>query len=291
MSIRLSVIVPCHNAVETVGEQLEALAGQEWSERWEVIISDNGASEGLGAVVDRYRESLPAISVVDSSDRRGPGYARNVGARAAKGDAFLFCDADDQVAPGWLAAMGDALSKFDFVTSRLDFEKLNPPRVARTFRHHPQRQELQRVRYPPYLARSGASGLGVKRALHEVVRGFDESLRANEDTDYCFRIQLLGTDLQFVPDALIHIRARESLGTAFHQARIWAETNVLLYKRYGLRDTKPSSSWKRYAGNWGQLVRHLSEIRSASTRHRWVWSLGWQVGLMQGSLRYFAPPT
>jgi hypothetical protein len=52
---------------------------------------------------------------------------KNVGVLAATGDAFLFCDVDDEVAPGWLAAMGEAVFRHDFVTCRLDSEKLNAP--------------------------------------------------------------------------------------------------------------------------------------------------------------------
>ncbi|HET9225168.1 MAG TPA: glycosyltransferase, partial [Thermoanaerobaculia bacterium] len=43
---KLSVVIPCLNAEATLGDQLEALAGQGWSGEWEVIVADNGSTDG-----------------------------------------------------------------------------------------------------------------------------------------------------------------------------------------------------------------------------------------------------
>ena len=220
--MRLSVIIPCLNAANTIGGQLEALANQDWSEPWEVIVADNGSTDDSVRIVERFRERVPKLRTVDSSDRRGAAYARNVGAQAATGEAFVFCDADDEVGPGWLAAMGEALCKHDFVANRMNFEKLNAPWVAKVFKNHPQTNGLQRVWYPPYLLHAGGGGLGIKRSLHESIGGFDESLMRLMDTDYCFRVQHAGTKLHFVPNALMHVRCQEDAKARFHQARLWA---------------------------------------------------------------------
>ncbi|HKV06504.1 MAG TPA: glycosyltransferase family A protein, partial [Thermoanaerobaculia bacterium] len=130
--LKLSVVIPCLNAADTLGVQLEALAGQSWPGEWEVIVADNGSTDGSREVVERYRDRLPNLRLVDASDKRGQAHARNVGAAAATGEAFLFCDADDEVAPGWLAALGRVLEDREFVACRYDNEKLNPEWVRRT---------------------------------------------------------------------------------------------------------------------------------------------------------------
>jgi glycosyltransferase involved in cell wall biosynthesis len=41
MEPRLTVVVPCLNAAETIGGQLDALARQQMPEPWEVVLVDN----------------------------------------------------------------------------------------------------------------------------------------------------------------------------------------------------------------------------------------------------------
>ena len=283
--MKLCVIIPCLNAAETIGTQLEALGNQSCSRPWEVIVSDNGSTDGTIAIVERYRRHLQNLRVVVASGRRGSSHARNIGAQAAIGDALAYCDADDEVAPGWLAAMFDALSKYDFVASRFDFGKLNQE-VARKDYKHVQQDGVQKVWYPPYLPHAGCSGLGIRRSLHEAIGGFDETLRVLEDTDYCFRVQLAGWNLNFAPDAIVHIRLPTTMRRAFVQSHRWAKYNVLLYKRYRPPGVWISQLWKRYARGWKRLARRLPHLRQKGTRAEWVRLLGRQAGRLEGSLRY-----
>lgn len=117
--MKLSVILPCFNGADTIAVQLEALANQQWSEPWEVIVSNNGSTDESMAIVERYRNRLPNLLIVDAhappEPRRGVTHSYNTDIKAATGDAFVFCEADDEVAPGWLTAMGEALKHYDFV--------------------------------------------------------------------------------------------------------------------------------------------------------------------------------
>jgi glycosyltransferase involved in cell wall biosynthesis len=288
--MKLSVIIPCINAAGTIATQLEALAKQEWSEPWEIIVSNNGSSDGTLSIVEQYRKRLPNLRVVDSSDIRGSAHARNVGAQAAKGETLAFCDADDEVAPGWVAAIGEALMSHDFVASRMDFDKLNQGRVLEAFRDHPQKYGLQRIWYPPHLLHAGGSGLGVKRSLHETVGGFDESLMRLVDTDYCFRIQLSGVELHFVQNAIVYVRLKDNLRGFFKQACLWAEYNVLMYKRYGVSGKYEAWRWKWYIKECENLFRSLSQIRSKREVGNWIWRFSWNIGRLKGSIKHRVPP-
>ena len=228
--MKLSIVIPFHNAADTLADQLEALAQQQWQGTWEVILADNGSTDDWRPIVERYRHRLPDLQIVDASDRRGAAHAMNLGAGAAAGDALLFCDADDAVGEGWLAAMAAALAQHDFVAPRFDMERLNPGWVYAS-QSNPQVEGLQQYRYPPFLPHAGGSGLSVKRSLFEAVGGFDESLYL-EDTDFCWRAQLAGASLHFEPNAVIHVRFRPTTRRIYQQARTWGEGNVVLYKKY-----------------------------------------------------------
>lgn len=230
--MKLSVIIPCYNAGATIAEQLEAFVVQQWSESWEIIISNNGSTDTTLDIVEQYRERLPNMRIVDSSEKKGAAYAMNVGAKAAKGDALAICDADDVVAPGWVAAIGEALEQYEMVASRFDYEKLNGDWSQRNHKWLSQQKGLPKTRFHPHLLFAGCCGLGMRRELHEALGGFDESIPVLFDPDYCFRAQLRGAKIEFVPEALVHIRNRTKLSRAFSQARVWGRYNVLLYKRY-----------------------------------------------------------
>ncbi len=287
---KLSVVVACYNAEATIEAQLAALARQECERPWEVIVADNGSTDGSMEKVRTYQEVIPELKIVDASTRRGPAHARNVGARAASGDALLFCDADDEVAPEWVAALGDALDEHDFVASRMDSEKLSTPRSLEAKGNRRQQDGLIQYTYVPYLPFAGACGLGIRRAVHEAVGGFDEEMRYLEDCDYCWRVQLTGVKLHFVPEALVHIRHRDIGPGWYRQAQNWGEYNVHLLKRYQTRGM-PKPSWKDGWRLWKRLIKRVPDLHRQSTRDKWLWSFGYRVGHLRGSLkhRFFAP--
>jgi glycosyltransferase involved in cell wall biosynthesis len=282
--MKLSVILPCLNEEECLGNQLEALANQLWGEPWEVIVVDNGSTDRSLAIAESYRRRLPNLRIADASDQRGQAHALNIGARAAIADALAFCDADDEVAPGWIAAIGKALTEYDFVACRFETEKLNPPWI-RAQRGSPQQDGVQQYREPPYLPHAGSGSIGIKRKLHEAIGGFDESMPVLFDTDYCFRIQLAGTKLNFVPDAVTHLRYRNTIAGIFRQAHTWGKYNVLIYKKYRAFGM-PQLSWKDGVSAWVHLIRRLPRIRSKANMARWLWQFAWRLGRLQGCIKY-----
>jgi glycosyltransferase involved in cell wall biosynthesis len=286
--MKLSVIIPCVNAAKTIGAQLDALRRQEWRDDWEVIIADNGSIDATLSVIREKSQGLPCVQVVDASDCRGSAHARNVGALFARGESLVFCDADDEVGAGWLSAIGAALGDHAFVASRMDVDKLNPAWIAARLRN-PQGAGLQKVAYPPYLCHAGGSGLGIRRAIHDRVGGFDVSLPRLQDTDYCFRVQRLGIRLYFAADAVVHVRYSSKPASLFRQARLWAEYNELMYRRYGGGERLPHP-WAAYVQTWRDLICCMPRAFHKETRAAWVKTLGTQIGLLQGMIRFRVPP-
>lgn len=289
--MELSVIIPCYNAAETIAVQLDALAQQEWSGSWEIIFANNNSTDASAQIAMKYKEDqLPQLRIIDASSRQGQPYALNVGAKAAAGSSLAFCDADDEVGAGWVAAMGEALRKYDFVACRMDTKKLNPWLQGQ--QGHSQEYGLQQIWYPPYLSHAGGGSLGVKHRLFEKVGGFDESLPYLHDTDFCFKLQQLGTELHFVPDALVHIRYRSTLFRVFRQSRNYAEYNVLLSKRYcaGSPEKNSAKWWMIYLADWWKVIRRLPALRNKRNCYWWMWRIGRQIGRLHGSVKYWTPP-
>jgi glycosyltransferase involved in cell wall biosynthesis len=283
--LKLSVVIPCLNAEATIGGQLAALCGQSWPGEWEVIVADNGSRDRSREIVESYRGRLSGLQLVDASDRKGQARARNLGAAAATGDALLFCDADDEVAPGWLEALGHALAVHEFVACRYDNETLNPAWTRRTHLN-PQRDGLTSYDYPPFLPHAGGGGLAVRRRVHEEVGGFDETLPALEDTDYCWRIQLAGHGFHFVPEAVVRIRHRHDPASIYRQGVSYGKHNVLIYQRYQGRGM-PRLGVLPGLLRWGKLILKTPwMLLTREGRARWLWQLGWRVGRIRGCWEY-----
>ncbi|MEA2347951.1 MAG: hypothetical protein QOG62_1738 [Thermoleophilaceae bacterium] len=104
-----SVIIPAHNAADTIGATLDALAAQEGAGEFEVIVVDDASTDSTPDLV----ESHPLPTLVRQPTGMGPAKARNRGAQAATGEVLAFTDADCVPSPGWLAAGMAALEHAD----------------------------------------------------------------------------------------------------------------------------------------------------------------------------------
>ncbi|MFH7029226.1 MAG: glycosyltransferase [Heteroscytonema crispum UTEX LB 1556] len=285
--MKLSVIIPCFNAERTIAAQLEALANQHWSEPWEVIISDGGSSDRTTAIAEQYREKLPNLRIVDSGDRRGAAHGRNVGALFAASEALAFCEADDEVGPGWVAVMGEALREYDFVAGYCDLKKLNQPWAikARTGGQLLDGWEDGILRDNSFVKYPIAGGytVGIKRSVHEAIGGFDESIIIGDDVDYSWRVQLAGTKLHYIANLKIHYRLRHTLAGIYRQAYGYGRSSFCLYNKYlplGI-----------YSGllpdgrlDWKLLLKDLVKIRSKEHLAAWLWKVGYERGYKQGEV-------
>jgi GT2 family glycosyltransferase len=101
---RVSVVVPCHDMAATLAETLASVAAQELDGDIEIIVVDDGSTDGSGELA----ASLGA-TVLRQSASGHPAHARNTGFAAAAAPYVLPLDADDLLDPGFLAATVAAL--------------------------------------------------------------------------------------------------------------------------------------------------------------------------------------
>jgi O-antigen/teichoic acid export membrane protein/glycosyltransferase involved in cell wall biosynthesis len=283
--VELSVVIPARDAASTIGAQLESLARQDWTGSWEVVVVDNGSTDDTVAIVEQFADRLPAVRIVSAPGRSSIPYARNRGVEAARGRLIAFCDADDQVGEGWLAAVAAALARYGAVGTPRDHERLNEAWV-RASREPPPADAFHKNWYPPYLPHTAAGGMAVHRELHEAIGGFDESLSSCEDNDYCFRLQLRGVELGTVQGAVYHYRFRDTIGGIFRQAYWYSEQNARVQRMYRTRDAELPRRWTWPVKNLPALLKALPGVVRKGGRARFAWLLGWELGRLRGSIRH-----
>lgn len=178
---QLSVVIPTRDRHRLVERALAALAAQEDAPPFEVVVVDDGSTDGTVAALHGMAATLPyRLTVVASAAPTGPAGARNRGWRAAVADAVLFTDDDCVPGPHWVRHMADGLAEADIV-------------VGRT---RPPPDQLGHIGpFSSYLdmdhdGRFSTCNVGYRRAVLRALDGFDaEHFRYpnGEDTDLGLR--------------------------------------------------------------------------------------------------------
>lgn len=207
---RLSIIIPACNAADTLGETIERLSTQSFSQ-WEALIVDNGSTDGTAAVAARLAAADPRLRVLHR-DQRGVSAARNAGIAAAQADWLLFLDADDWLADGALARM------FAEIDADPSVEFVHAAWVRSYPDGHLGQVEGRLPEVPLFEVFSRMNPCAihaclVRKAVVEAVGGFDPSLTACEDWDLWHRIARTGVRARAIPDVLAIYRQRPNSAT------------------------------------------------------------------------------
>jgi glycosyltransferase involved in cell wall biosynthesis len=283
----LTVVLCVHNGAATIARQLDALARQRWDAPWEVLVVDNASTDDTHRIVTDFAATDPRFRVVDAPHRLGLSYARNVGAANARAPAIAFCDDDDLVGDGWVAAMGTALREHAVVACRFDWQDAaaaEPVPVAGT----PVGAGFQAQRVEQMFGLPVAAGVGGwQRWLWDALGGNDESLTwTGEDFDMSIRAYLEhGVRPHFEPDAVYHVVRREGARATFRQARAYGRASVTLFARYGRERADRPAELRRALRSWLWLARHVGDVRDARRGKRWARQAGLRLGRLEQSIR------
>lgn len=280
-AVAVSVVIAAHNAEATLGEQMSALLAQDWDSNWEILVVDNASTDSTAQLVQRVIATSSRVRLVEASDGRGPAYARNVGADHALGRSLAFCDADDLVAPGWIAAMGTALSVSPFVAGPVELDRLNPPWLAAS---RGATGTATLAWFDERFPFASSCNLGIDRALFLESGGFDETLHVGEDIELSMRLSINGVELVFASGALVHYRFRPTMWATFDRAIAYGAARPVIAERWRALGGAAVSRRKGLR-NWAWLIRHVGELCSRAGRARWLWVAGQRLGSLRGSWR------
>ena len=198
----------------------------------------------------------------------------------AQGDLLIFVDADDQVQPGFLGAMQEALKRSGVVGSRFEHRELNPGTTG----DFGQVQTEGLLEGYGFLPHASGGSMGFKRAVFESLGGFDDKPFC-EDADISWKAQLAGHEIVFVADSVVSVRQRSELSSMFRQHRNFGMGQALLYRDYREHGMK-----RRRLGvvlaDWVHILKGLPALRTYEEKARWVRRAGRNLGFLLGSVKY-----
>lgn len=109
----LSIIIPVYNAEPYLEKCVKSCSGPDS----EIILVNDGSTDGSLELMRKLGAGIPGIRLF-SQENSGPGAARNVGIRAAKGEYVWFVDADDWLEAGAIGSVLGTLAdhKCDYIS-------------------------------------------------------------------------------------------------------------------------------------------------------------------------------
>jgi peptidoglycan/xylan/chitin deacetylase (PgdA/CDA1 family) len=204
----LSVVIPAHNAADTLGATLDSLLAQTRGD-WQAIIVDDGSTDATRRIAETYVARDRRFSLLTNDGApEGVSAARNRGIAAASGRWLLFLDADDTIAAAFVERMVGKLEAKP--GARVAY--CGSIRLTAAGRRRPPWFSTDVARAPfETLARSFplvVHGAVLDRGLVVEQGGFDARLRTAEDMDFFQRIARTGVAFLPIPEplALYHMR-------------------------------------------------------------------------------------
>lgn len=226
--MEISVVVPARNAARTIGSCLQSLLEQSVSrERYEVIVVDDGSTDGTRQVVERSGATLIAQA------QQGPAAARNKGVSVSKGGILLFTDADCVPVANWVGEMVRPFEDPQIVGVKGVYRTRQQGIIPRFVQcEYEERYEfMAKRRWIDFIDTYSA---GYRREIFLAEGGFDTRYASVsvEDQELSFRLAELGHKMVFNPRAVVYHQHPETLTAYFKRKFNIGYWKVMVLRRY-----------------------------------------------------------
>ena len=239
----VSIVIVSFNARADLERCLESLHASPPAAAAEIIVVDNGSTDGSADAVRR----LLGVRLIDAGANLGFAAANNIGIRAGSSTNILLLNSDTIVPAGAIDRMLLELDSDTAVAvvgprlvdgagrAELSFGgmigPLNEFRQQRLARSATVEQLTRQRQYPDWV--SGACLL-VRRADAEAVGGLDERyFMYTEDVDFCAAIRGRGRRILFTPDVeVIHLRGRSAASAPEATREHYRRSQIAFYEKH-----------------------------------------------------------
>ncbi|MDY7022917.1 MAG: glycosyltransferase [Cyanobacteriota bacterium] len=244
---RISVVIPAYNCDRFVGQAVESVLTQTYSD-YEIIVIDDGSQDNTSQVLDSYRGQIRYVY----QENQGVSVARNHGLDLALGEFVAFLDADDLFLRDTLAAqlaVFEAKPNLSIVHS--GWRRIN--QQGETLMDVQPWETVRELNLESWLRWKPFGTMGTllfRRDKLEAVGGFQPELTHAEDVDLVLRLALKGCEAEWLRQSTVCYRQhdRNTMRDGISQAksinwvleRFFSQSDVPL-------DIRLIESWVRYS--------------------------------------------
>jgi glycosyltransferase involved in cell wall biosynthesis len=217
----VSVIIPAYNAAAHIGNALESVLAQSFTDCEVMLINDGSSdSEELEKSIQPYLSRITYLK----QDNQGPSAARNLGIRHARGEWLAFLDSDDSWLPNYLAEQLRFLwsnPKVDMVYCDATLEGSGAPAGKTFMQICPSTGPVTFESLLFEQTQPITSGTIVRRRNALAAGLFDEAIHCSEDHDLWMRIVYADGKIDYQRRALLRRNVRPS-GQGSDRAKLLA---------------------------------------------------------------------
>lgn len=287
-----AVVITAFNERDLVGWSIRSVLAQTRGD-WELVIVDDGSTDGTSEVVRPYTKSDPRIRLL-VKENEGLSAARNDAIAATEAPLVSFLDADDMWLPPYLESMAMALEQeppagIAYTDAwALDVVKGRFRKGTAMGRYQPEHLPADPTEVMKLLVRQNFIWVSatVRRPAIEEAGLFRPEFRMTEDIELWFRVLSLGYRVVRAPGGVLGIKrqrpealSRQSLPMIVNLQRVMALVRE--------NDAIPPSVRELAAQRVDQLEQER-RVLSREDRLRW---LAQAMRLRLGSIkRAFTPP-
>lgn len=226
-----SILLATRDRAASLDRTLASIAAQATEGiRWEVLVADNGSTDGTAAILDRWAERLPLRWAIEP--RPGKNRALNRVLGMAHGRLLLFTDDDVIAAPHWIASHWTAAAHWpacdifagvirpQFPARPPEWTRREPFRSVLFAAYEYERDEgpIEHLPFGPnYAIRSLLLG---RETFDGTVGPNGSEYAMGGETELLRRLRAKGARTAYVPGAVVeHIIRPEQLSEEFVVAR------------------------------------------------------------------------
>lgn len=203
-SCEVSFVVIAYNEERNIARTLTAINGLQELGDYEIVVVNDGSVDRTAEIVAEIAEKNARVKLIDLSENRGRGFARQRGVAATSGNLIATVDADILLPVDWFVHARTALAGHHAVGGT-PVPDADVEYVYRRFGLTPRVVGATATV-------TGSNGLYRREVFDKAT--FDESLREGEDTALNHLMQRQGMSCLTVPGLVVHHKEDKDLGTS-----------------------------------------------------------------------------
>jgi len=234
VKLQFSLIIPVYNRPIEIDELLQSLSKQTYSNKFEVIVVEDGSTEKSDKIVLGFSDKLNVQYFF--KENSGAGESRNFGMQKASGNYFIIFDSDCIIPPNYLAEVEKALT-----------ENFTDAYGGADAAHESFTTIQKAINYSmtSFFTTGGIRGnkkavgkfqprsfnFGISKKAFEVTQGFSR-MKIGEDIDLTFRLWEHNFETQFIEKAFVCHKRRSTFQQFFKQTFAFGKGRPLLNRKY-----------------------------------------------------------